>query len=161
MNKYYSFRNPFGTEWTIWYLRESFTAILCANLPLTYPLVQRVFKLRNWSAQSYGGGHYTGNTKSRAGLSVTVTKSHTVASRAAPGNFDTLGMPRAESQERINSPGAGFGNQVFITSAIEMDDFSSEEHDREQKEGSKSVESSRSRSINGARGNATPNYHGV
>ncbi|PSN69575.1 hypothetical protein BS50DRAFT_457207, partial [Corynespora cassiicola Philippines] len=55
MNKYYSFRNPFGTEWTIWYLRESFTAILCANLPLTYPLVQRVFKLRNWSAQSYGG----------------------------------------------------------------------------------------------------------
>ncbi|KAH7345831.1 hypothetical protein BKA66DRAFT_564052 [Pyrenochaeta sp. MPI-SDFR-AT-0127] len=53
LNKYYSFTHPFGTEWTIWYLRESYTAILCANLPLTYPLVQRIFKLKNWSHLSH------------------------------------------------------------------------------------------------------------
>ncbi|KAL5116957.1 hypothetical protein ACEQ8H_005175 [Pleosporales sp. CAS-2024a] len=58
LNKYYSFTNPFGTEWTIWYLRESYTAIFCANLPLIYPLIQRVFHLRNWSGETYvsGGG---------------------------------------------------------------------------------------------------------
>ena len=53
LNKYYSFTNPFGTEWTIWYLRESYTALLCANLPLIYPLIQRVFKLRNWGSGAY------------------------------------------------------------------------------------------------------------
>jgi hypothetical protein len=53
LNKYYSFTNPFGNEWTIWYLRESYTAILCANLPLIYPLIQRIFKLRNWNSNSY------------------------------------------------------------------------------------------------------------
>ena len=53
LNKYYSFTHPFGNEWTIWYLRESYTAILCANLPLTYPLIQRVFGLRNWSSNTY------------------------------------------------------------------------------------------------------------
>lgn len=53
LNKYYSFSNPFGEQWTIWYLRESYTALLCANLPLIYPLIQRVFNLRNWSSGNY------------------------------------------------------------------------------------------------------------
>ncbi|ORY19430.1 hypothetical protein BCR34DRAFT_620916 [Clohesyomyces aquaticus] len=58
LNKYYSFTHPFGIEWTIWYLRESYTAILCANLPLTWPVLQRIFNLNNWSHNSYHSGQY-------------------------------------------------------------------------------------------------------
>lgn len=31
--------------WIIWYLREAFTAMLCANLPLSRALIQRIFKI--------------------------------------------------------------------------------------------------------------------
>ncbi|KAF1962272.1 hypothetical protein CC80DRAFT_487777 [Byssothecium circinans] len=71
LNKYYSFSNPFGSEWPEWYLRESYTALLCANLPLTYPLIQRIFKLRNWSHNSYGGDYLSGTRNrqtTRSGL---------------------------------------------------------------------------------------------
>jgi hypothetical protein len=57
LNKYYSFTHPFGLEWTQWYLREAYTAMLCANLPLTYPLIQKLFKLKNWSNHSQNGRH--------------------------------------------------------------------------------------------------------
>lgn len=40
--------DPFSTEWIIWYLREAFTAMLCANLPLTRPVIQRVFNVGPW-----------------------------------------------------------------------------------------------------------------
>lgn len=33
----------------IWYLREAFTATLCANLPLTRPLLQHFLKLKQWN----------------------------------------------------------------------------------------------------------------
>jgi hypothetical protein len=65
LNKYYSFRFPFGSQWTFWYIRESSTAILVANLPFMWTLLRRVFKLgsfenpnsRNasWDANSYRG----------------------------------------------------------------------------------------------------------
>jgi hypothetical protein len=45
LNKYYSFRHPFGTEWTYWYVRESSTAIIVANLPFTWALIRRVFNV--------------------------------------------------------------------------------------------------------------------
>lgn len=123
LNKYYSFTHPFGTEWTIWYLRESYTAILCANLPLTYPLIQRVFKLRNWNS-------HTNHTHSPYG-SVTqaqpITHKHWAEPRAQPipKGFRDI-FKRTESQEDING---GLGKQRededgphFITSAIELDD---------------------------------------
>ncbi|CAO2656799.1 Nn.00g056020.m01.CDS01 [Neocucurbitaria sp. VM-36] len=122
LNKYYSFTHPFGTEWTIWYLRESYTAILCANLPLTYPLIQRVFGLRNWSNHTYSPNSASGS----------VTLQHSAAHRhwteprmqPLPKGFRDV-FKRTESQEDING---GLSKQKedkeepdFITSAIEMD----------------------------------------
>jgi hypothetical protein len=50
-NKYESFSHPFAPTWTIWYLREAFTAMLCVNLPLTRPFFQRIFRLKDWTTQ--------------------------------------------------------------------------------------------------------------
>ncbi|KAI9665640.1 MAG: hypothetical protein M1821_003573 [Bathelium mastoideum] len=45
LNKYYSFHQPFGSLWTFWYIRESSTAMIVANLPFLWTLLRRVFKL--------------------------------------------------------------------------------------------------------------------
>ncbi|KAI0580434.1 hypothetical protein Ptr902_10694 [Pyrenophora tritici-repentis] len=136
LNKYYSFTHPFGTEWTIWYLRESYTAILCANLPLTYPLIQRIFKLRNWNSNTYTGT--TPEDRSTTRHHQQSSSQHTrvywpePAAVAAepphiPRGFRDI-FRRTESQEDING---GLGKQrddcsdddpQFITSAIEMGD---------------------------------------
>ncbi|KAF2433101.1 UbiD family decarboxylase, partial [Tothia fuscella] len=45
LNKYYSFTHPFGSQWTFWYVRESSTGILVANMPFLWTLLRRMFKL--------------------------------------------------------------------------------------------------------------------
>ncbi|OAL55782.1 hypothetical protein IQ07DRAFT_639437 [Pyrenochaeta sp. DS3sAY3a] len=123
LNKYYSFTHPFGTEWTIWYLRESFTAILCANLPLTYPLIQRIFGLRNWSHNTYEAG------TSRRAASRPQPSTHRHWTETRDQNVPKAyreGFSRTESQEDINDGVRKQKDDVFephfITSAIEMDD---------------------------------------
>ncbi|KAG9188344.1 hypothetical protein G6011_02267 [Alternaria panax] len=130
LNKYYSFTNPFGTEWTIWYLRESYTAILCANLPLTYPLIQRVFGLRNWNSHTYtADSPYGPSSVTRAQQP---SQAHTYwpepRPQQIPRGFRDI-FRRTESQEDMNG---GLGKQredndpQFITSAIEMEDARSQ-----------------------------------
>jgi hypothetical protein len=124
LNKYYSFTNPFGTEWTIWYIRESYTALLCANLPLIYPLIQRVFKLRNWSSGSY-------NTNRQYRLDSRTRRiphgAHPLwdRPRPKPAHAGLRGMVRRTEGQSIVGYSVdvetGSGSQ-FITSAIDMDD---------------------------------------
>jgi hypothetical protein len=52
LNKFYSFTQPFGSEWTFWYIRESSTALITANLPMTWTLFRRVFNLRSFVGSS-------------------------------------------------------------------------------------------------------------
>lgn len=96
LNKYYSFSHPFAPDWTIWYLRESYTAILCANLPFTWPILQRAFNLSNWSQNSYPSNHYGGQSRSHNNFSQLngtnmVGKGNTMVS-----------IGRSDSQEHIN-----------------------------------------------------------
>ncbi|KAF4962768.1 hypothetical protein FSARC_9172 [Fusarium sarcochroum] len=56
LNKFYSFNEPFGSNWTFWYIRESSTAIITANLPYIWTLLRRIFKLGSFSGSSYGKG---------------------------------------------------------------------------------------------------------
>ncbi|EUC30906.1 hypothetical protein COCCADRAFT_28287 [Bipolaris zeicola 26-R-13] len=130
LNKYYSFTHPFGNEWTIWYLRESYTAILCANLPLTYPLIQRVFGLRNWSSNTYDSSNAYGRSTTQP-QPPSVRRPDASWSEPTPQQiprgFRDI-FRKTESQEDING---GLGKQKeerdpeFITSAIEMEDAQS------------------------------------
>lgn len=119
LNKYYSFTHPFGDEWTMWYLRESYTAFLCANLPLTYPLVQRIFKLKSWSHNSYSGRYLSGSLQRRtwrsglrsqrkSHIGIKSGLSHGGISKTVSVNVsNTRSIPdlqRSESEERIYGP---------------------------------------------------------
>lgn len=120
LNKYYSFKHPFGSEWTKWYLREAYTAFLCANLPLTYPLIQRLFKLRNWSHNSFTGRSVSDSRYRQTGRSVsrsqhksyvgeTIGKSsarHEGISKTVDVKISrsVQDLQRSESEERIYGP---------------------------------------------------------
>jgi hypothetical protein len=54
LNKYYSFSHPFGSQWTFWYVRESSTAMVVANLPFCWTLLRRVFKLNAFNQEVSG-----------------------------------------------------------------------------------------------------------
>jgi hypothetical protein len=41
LNSYYSFQNPYRPTWIFWYVRESSTAVLVANLPFTWKVLQK------------------------------------------------------------------------------------------------------------------------
>ncbi|KAF1939487.1 hypothetical protein EJ02DRAFT_352234 [Clathrospora elynae] len=45
MNSYYSLNNPYRSTWIYWYVRESSTAILVANLPFTWTVLREVFEV--------------------------------------------------------------------------------------------------------------------
>jgi hypothetical protein len=70
LNKYYSFTAPFDDDWVFWYVRESATAIIVANLPFVWLLYRRMFGIRTTSAtgsksRSKSGGAFEISLRSR------------------------------------------------------------------------------------------------
>lgn len=52
INSYTSFSKPYGSTWMYWYVRESSTAILVANLPFTWTILRDVFALGDFNENS-------------------------------------------------------------------------------------------------------------
>jgi len=86
LNKYYSFSHPFGSQWTSWYVRESSTAIIVANLPFIWTLLRRIFNLNSFdnSANSQIPWHSSRTARGRA---------------AAPGRSSTLTSQKRYSHQ--------------------------------------------------------------
>ncbi|KAF4981837.1 hypothetical protein FZEAL_2415 [Fusarium zealandicum] len=105
LSKYYSLGDPYGNKWIYWYIREVSTAIITANLPLTWTLLQRMFRLGSFHAK-YGrsSGQRTGEATSRFrsayGNLSSVTRDERRTRRGAPLE---PGLSISESQEQINS----------------------------------------------------------
>ncbi|KAH7024332.1 uncharacterized protein B0I36DRAFT_331261 [Microdochium trichocladiopsis] len=49
LSKYYSLGQPYGGDWIYWYIREVSTAIIAANLPMTWTLLQRLFRIGSFN----------------------------------------------------------------------------------------------------------------
>jgi hypothetical protein len=52
LNSYHSFRYPYRQTWTSWYVRESSTAILVANLPFTWTALRQIYDVGDFDAES-------------------------------------------------------------------------------------------------------------
>lgn len=116
--------DPYGSEWIYWYIREVSTAIITANLPLTWTFMQRVFRLGSFHAK-YGksSGQRTGEATNRLRSAYGNLSSRTreePAARTRTGLND-IDISPSESQEQING---GYSiplkiyqkNEVHITS---------------------------------------------
>jgi hypothetical protein len=55
LNKYYSFTHPFGSGWTFWYVRESSTAMIVANIPFLWTLLRKFFNANAFDGSSDSG----------------------------------------------------------------------------------------------------------
>jgi hypothetical protein len=82
LNKFYSFTQPFGLDWTAWYVRESSTALITANLPMTWTLFRRLFNVGSFAGYSKDryGTRSTSNFRSlgdRSGLRSTIRRGTT------------------------------------------------------------------------------------
>ncbi|POR31150.1 Uncharacterized protein TPAR_08628 [Tolypocladium paradoxum] len=100
LNKYYSFNEPYGSKWTFWYIRESSTAIIVANLPLTWTLFRRMFNLRSFDGSS-------DHSKTRSGQPASsfrsqVQRNGRSAGRSYIATGDGVDVNPSDSQEQIN-----------------------------------------------------------
>jgi hypothetical protein len=60
LNKVYSFSDPFSDEWVYWYVRESSTALIVANLPFVWLFYRKIFHIRSSTAsRGYGSNAHT------------------------------------------------------------------------------------------------------
>ncbi|KAI4592931.1 hypothetical protein KJ359_010183 [Pestalotiopsis sp. 9143b] len=98
LSKAYSFGDPYGTDWIVWYIREANTAIIVANLPFTWTLLQRMFKLRSFHAKS---------TAETPGVTSRFRSAYgnlaSMASRPRTQKGGEMDLSATESQEQINS----------------------------------------------------------
>lgn len=61
LNKVYSFSDPFSDQWVYWYVRESSTALIVANLPFVWLFYRKLFRIRSSTASRnrYGSTPHT------------------------------------------------------------------------------------------------------
>ncbi|KID96544.1 UbiD family decarboxylase, partial [Metarhizium majus ARSEF 297] len=110
LNKFYSFNEPFGSAWTFWYIRESSTAIIVANLPLTWTVFRRLFHLRSFDNSEY-------SSKNRSGQPSSTLRSHGQAHGRTPNRSyirqgDANENDLAGSQEEITK-GHGISLRIY------------------------------------------------
>ncbi len=48
LSKHLSFTNPYSAEWVYWYCREASTAMIVTNMPYSWALIRRIFKLKSF-----------------------------------------------------------------------------------------------------------------
>lgn len=46
LSKHLSFTEPFSSEWLFWYTREASTAVIVSNMPYSWTVVRKVFKVK-------------------------------------------------------------------------------------------------------------------
>ncbi|KAG8413171.1 hypothetical protein J3459_015736 [Metarhizium acridum] len=110
LNKFYSFNEPFGSAWTFWYVREFSTAIIVANLPLTWTVFRRLFHLRSFDNSEY-------SSKNRSGQPSSASRPHGQAHGRIPNRSyirhgDTNDIDLAGSQEEITK-GHGISLRIY------------------------------------------------
>ena len=54
LNRYYNFTQPNELVFLIWYNGEASTAVMIANLPMCWALLQKVFSLDAWGSTRWG-----------------------------------------------------------------------------------------------------------
>jgi len=140
MNSYYSFSNPYKSTWIYWYVRESSTAILVANLPFTWTILRELFDMGNFddtnpppwtyhSARTAGGRktaqllhHQSATTAARTGV------------RRSPNNSNGSKMTQSMTmvasnitKDQTKSPAisdrSDFAEKDLLQEAIQSHDF--------------------------------------
>ncbi|KAI0458853.1 hypothetical protein F5B21DRAFT_527677 [Xylaria acuta] len=100
-NKFYSFTEPYGTEWTYWYIRESSTALIVANIPFLWTTLRYLFRLTSFSLPPASKGDAPAGLGAAYGHNVKSVNHNTVISRGSQGADLAASFEPLNSQENI------------------------------------------------------------
>jgi hypothetical protein len=108
LNKYYSFTRPYEPTWVFWYVRESSTAILVANLPFTWTLLRKLFDLGAFDEShppppTYHSARTAGGRRTQR----TRDSGHFSGSSGQHNGQGTHGSTGSQKMSLIGSVGAG------------------------------------------------------
>jgi hypothetical protein len=140
MNSYYSFSNPYKSTWIYWYVRESSTAILVANLPFTWTILRELFDMGNfdetnpppWTYHSArtAGGRKTAQLLHHQSATTAVRTGTRRSPNHSNGSKLTQSMTMVASnvtKDHIKSPATSdksvFADSDLLQEAIEPLDF--------------------------------------
>jgi len=70
LSKRLSFAQPFSAEWVFWYCREASTAMIVSNVPYSWGLIRRVFRLKSFFGDSTTDGTQRAGLRSIPGVSL-------------------------------------------------------------------------------------------
>ena len=121
LNKYYSFTNPFGSQWIYWYCRESSTSLLVTNLPFVYTLFRRLFKLRSLDSSGVGyatgSRRLTGQTGTRTGKGTLMSRIRHDPEAGYPGPFSAVAtmITKEEKNDAAFFEADGITKEVDVT----------------------------------------------
>jgi hypothetical protein len=114
LNSYYSFKNPYRQTWISWYVRESSTAILVANLPFTWTILRECFDVAPFNetsppAWSYHSARTAQGRRTAAQVhSQTVRSAATARTHPSPavskGSQGTQAMSLIDSMSPLKHP---------------------------------------------------------
>ena len=93
MNNYYSLSEPYNSTWIYWYVRESSTAVLVANLPFTWTILREIFELGQFDENNpppwtYHSARTAGGRKNAQLLHQTGTAVAQTSTKRSPTNSD-------------------------------------------------------------------------
>lgn len=123
LNKVYSFSEPFGGAWIYWYIRESSTALIVANLPFVWLLYRKILGIRSVNgtrAGRYGSDPY-GSAKANGRRKEPKLSVDPVTGLAVPGDHDA-DLELTESRGRSGS---------LTMEEMLQGDYASAPHDKE------------------------------
>ncbi|KAK4636171.1 hypothetical protein CLAFUW4_01913 [Fulvia fulva] len=98
LNKVYSFSQPFGSLWSFWYVRESSTALLVANLPFVWKFFATVTGL-----QSSKGGTRRGTAELDTANSDIQRENSMLSLSAFLNEWSAEDSEKVDNLQRINS----------------------------------------------------------
>jgi hypothetical protein len=110
MNSYYSLSSPYRHTWIDWYVRESSTAILVANLPFTWTILRRCFEIGDFDETNpprpwtYYPTHTTGSRKTSVLLQTHSTGGRTITRCSHNNTNGSRAMTLVNSNTLHKSP---------------------------------------------------------
>lgn len=70
LSKQKSFSQPYSSYWVYWYCREASTAMIVTNMPYSWALIRRIFKLRSFFGDSTAANNQAAHAGQLNGYSV-------------------------------------------------------------------------------------------
>ena len=127
LSKHLSFTQPFSAEWIYWYTREASTAMIVANMPYSWTIIRKIFRLKSFLHPSSSDTHRPSNAlegQRPSGASLPDARGSTLKSWAGKT------ILKRQKQDKQDSTTESIGPIMKNTNAFDMVDWNGHDENR-------------------------------